>query len=858
MLHGGSKEHHIHHLHAHQWLFTADGDKSSYLDSQAIGPGASFTAEITYGGSGNLNLTPGDSIFHCHFYPHFAQGMWSLWRVHDVFEEGTQLDASGRPAAGSRALPDGEIAAGTPIPAVVPLPNKPMAPRPEAQVSIVNGQAQISGTGNPGYPFFVPAKAGHRPPSPPLDTLDDGGLARHIITGGTVNEAHTRTDFHKTLLSVTAQPIPETGAAVEQAAMSYHALREHSTCLPNGTCDGVTAVKFLTNGRPGVRGAPMADPCIDANGVPIPLSRTIKGADIQTDVVLNKKGWHFPQMRFESLWDDVASYVNPSSTLRKPPEPLFMRANSGDCIEYWFSNLVPNEYKLDDFQVRTPTDILGQHIHLVKFDVLASDGSGNGFNYEDGSMSPGEVRERIDAIRAGNGCTPADPRNGTFACPQAQVHPFFGAGPGGEWIGAKTTIQRWYADPVRDNQGNDRTLRTVFTHDHFGPSTHQQTGLYAGLVIEPAGSSWYHNETGTLLGTGHDGGPTSWQAVIEPPTPTPSYREFMIELADFQLAYEAGGFTFPDPARAVNPPGKDDVGIPELVARPTVCPDGVNVPPCPEAISAADVGTASVNYRQEPVALRVRDPLTNGQAAGQQGDLSYAFASIRRADSDLNVQPAFYQPLTQDVKDFDPYTPLLRAYENDRVQIRILVGAHEEGHNFSVHGIKWLFEPGEPNSGYKNSQMMGISEHFELIVPQLVKNPTGAYVDRLWSAGSSTDDLWNGIWGLFRAYTGTRQGLRALRVRLLVPEERSRAQPGRHGGHRRQRPARRAAGLQLADGRRHRTAVRPHRHPLRPHERSRPRRQAAGRRARRAAGPAGPGRRVRQADPAQPPPLDAV
>ncbi len=788
VLHGGSKEHHIHHLHAHQWLFAADGDKSSYLDSQALGPGSSFTAEIAYEGSGNLNLTPGDSIFHCHFYPHFAQGMWSLWRVHDVFEDGTQLDANGRPAPGSRALPDGEIAAGTPIPGVVPLPGKPMAPLPGATVSIVSGQAQIAGAGNPGYPFFVPGKAGHRPPRPPMDTIDDGGLQRHVVTGGTFLEAHTRTDFHKKLLTLTAQQIAENGTAVEQAAMTYHAVRQHPTCRPDGICDGGNAgpIKFITNGRPAVRGAPIADPCVDANGVSIPLSRTIKGADIETDVVLNKKGWHFPQMRFESLWDDVDDYVTPVVDPPKPPEPLFMRANSGDCIEYWFANLVPHEYLLDDFQVRTPTDILGQHIHLVKFDVLASDGSGNGFNYEDGSMSPGEVRERIDAIRAQNNCTLNDPRNGTFPCPLAKTHPFFGAGPDkdgdgkGDWIGAQTTVQRWYADPVKDNAGNDRTLRTVFTHDHFGPSTHQQAGLYAGLVIEPAGSSWYHNESGTLLGTRHDGGPTTWQAVIEPSAPALSYREFMMEFADFQLAYEEGGAGFPDPARAVNPPGREDVGIPELLARPDLCPDHINVPPCPEAISAAEVGTMSVNYRQEPIALRVRDPLTNGQAAGQEGDLSYAFASIRRADTDLNSQPAFYQPLTQDVKDYDPYTPLLRAYDNDRVQIRILVGAHEEGHNFNIHGIKWLFEPSEPNSGYKNSQMMGISEHFEFIVPQLVKNPNGAYVDRLWSAGSSTDDLWNGMWGLFRAYTGTRQGLRALREN---PNGRSNIDPGQVGAY---------------------------------------------------------------------------
>ena len=60
---------------------------------------------------------------------------------------------------------------------------------------------------------------------------------------------------------------------------------------------------------------------------------------------------------------------------------------------------MPNYYLVDDFQVRTPTDILGQHIHLVKFDVTSSDGAGNGFNYEDGTFSPQEVQEMIQAIK---------------------------------------------------------------------------------------------------------------------------------------------------------------------------------------------------------------------------------------------------------------------------------------------------------------------------------------------------------------------------------------------------------------------------------------------------------------------------
>ncbi len=810
VLHAGSKEHHIHHLHAHQWLFTADSDKSTYLDSQAIGPGSSFTAEIAYEGGGNLNKTVGDAIFHCHFYPHFAQGMWSLWRVHDVLELGTQLDANGRPAAGSRALPDGEIAAGTPIPAVVPMPGMAMAPLPQAQISISGGQVVVTGNGNPGYPFFVPADAGHRPPKPPLDTVHDGGLPRHKITGGTFNESHTRLDWHKILLTASAQQLPETGTAVEQSAMNFHALFGHRSCEPNGNCAklacpsnpsqpctpitlecelGVTCfdpLLFRTNGLNATAGAPYAEPCpLDPDGA-TPL-RLYKVADIQTDVRINKKGWHFPQQRFSALWEDVDDFLDiPFGSTRKPPEPLFFRANSGDCINFWLTNLVPHEYKLDDFQVRTPTDVLGQHIHLVKFDVTASDGAANGFNYEDGSFSPEEVRERIAAIRAQNNCTPSDPRNNTFACPLARLHPF-APFQREEWRGAQTTVQRWYADPIKDNNGNDRTLRTVFTHDHFGPSTHQQSALYAGLVIEPAGSTWKHNETGTPFYTRHDGGPTSWQAVIDPAF-DPDYREFLIEFGDFQLAYEEDSAPCrfdsslqatrcDDPPNAVNPPGRKEVGIPDLLARPDVCPGGVP-PPCPEIISADDPGTMSVNYRHEPVALRVRDPL-NGQAGGTAGDLSYAFSSnVIRADNDFNNQPNFYGPLTFDLNGRDPWTPMMRVYENDRVQIRILVGAHEEGHNFSVHGIKWLFEPSEPNSGYRNSQMMGISEHFEFVVPQLIKNPTGPFVDRLYSVGSSTDDYWNGIWGLLRAYTGLRPDLQALPSN---PNGRSGIDPGAVG-----------------------------------------------------------------------------
>ena len=743
VVHAGPKEHHIHHLHAHQWLQTPDDDNSTYLDSQALGPGFAFTTEITHGGTGNLNQVVGDSIFHCHFYPHFAEGMWELWRAHDVFEGGTALNADGTVATGARALPDGEILAGTPIPAIVPLPTKAMAPLPTASV--------------PGYPFFNPAVAGHRPPHPPLDTIDDGGLSRHIITGGTFTHTESPLDFSKDLVTAIAQSIPETGTAAEIAEMQYHEVRLHPSFMPDGT-----PADFILNGLPRQPGAPFADPCINELGQSVGNPRVYRAAAFQIDMKLNKAGWHFPQSRILSLWQDVAATQAGS----RPPEPFFFRANTGDCITYYHTNLVPDYYEQDDFQVRTPTDIIGQHIHLVKFDVTSSDGSGNGFNYEDGTFAPKEVIQRINAIRAQNACKATDKRNGTFTCPLVKNHPFFGT------PGAQTTVQRWYADDTLNNNNFDRTLRTVFTHDHFGPSSHQQTGLYAGLVVEPRNSIWKNAETGVQLGTRTappfgDGGPTSWQAIIvEQNNPSRTHREFLFEFADFTLAYQAGfgvinGKPVPDPVHVINPPILAEIGLPFIVENGMVCPNGDQAP-CPEAISAADAGTMTVNYRNEPVALRVRNPQTNTQANGAAGDLSKVYKSnVTRADNAFNSQPNFYPDLTKGLKPGDPFTPLLRVYENDQVQIRVMVGATEETHNLTINGHKWLHEPGTPqdpnainNSGFRNQQMIGISEHFELLTGKESILGNRPFIDYLYQNSASVDGQWNGVWGLMRVYNG--------------------------------------------------------------------------------------------------------
>jgi hypothetical protein len=914
------KEQHIFHLHNHQWLFNPNDDNSNYIDAQGIGPGSGYTYEINFGGSGNRNKTSGDAIYHCHFYPHFAQGMWYLWRNHDVFEEGTRLAVSaqgadgfhaapfalvdGTPATGARALPDGEVIVGTPIPAIVPLPGKAMPPMPGkvsvvpkvAGGQIVGSNAQVDRSAanrnadgslkNPGYPFWIAGiedSMGQRPPTPPLDMLDpakalalkasgkslwsaidpaqaggwDGGLPRHTLegymSGGEAVATATPVDFSK--VTTRAKPVyfPEEGTDVEQAAMAYHAKRQHASfaVLPNGT---MAAASFITNGAPPVAGAPYNEPCIDDAGKRLntgvvgnffssqnssamnvkgssPFNadrpRTYKGVNIQFDAVFNKVGYHYPQERMITLWEDAVPVI----TKQKPPEPLVMRMNTFDCTMYHHTNLVPEYFEFDDFQVRTPTDIIGQHIHLPKWDLTSADGSANGWNYEDGTLSPGAVRERIHAINAYNeariaaGVAPVTTLDGQVEL-HPKAHPYFGQFGREDWMGARTTLQRWFADPVVNVNGVDRGLGNIFTHDHYGPSTHQQVGLYATVLTEPAGATWRHAETGQLLydpSSRQDGGPTSWQAAIltgdlDGDRTNDSFREFFLEYTDFQHAYEAGVYVGagpdgkPNPTAypatadsfrfAINPPGRDEASqlFPDLM----VAANGGRLPgcpqrPCPQAISGDDPGMFTVNYRNEPLALRVYDPNRTGpdgkpgmQAAGLAGDLAYAFQSrTDRAIANMNLAPSAITTVAGVSADGvanpphisettlpphinvagdmpgDPFTPMLRTYSGDKVRVRVQAGGDEEEHNITIHGVKWL-QAGSghgkaPNSGWRNAQAAGISEQFTFAAPVFMGLGLSAETaDYLYSVDSGNEGYWSGVWGVMRNYASKRDDLYAL------------------------------------------------------------------------------------------------
>jgi len=221
ILHGGTIATHVHHQHAHQWLQSPNSDEGSYLDSQMISPGASYTLEMTYNGSGNRNKVVGDSIFHCHFYPHFAAGMWAMWRTHDVFEAGTFVfpktsAKAGQVVPGSRALPDGEIVGGAPTPALVPMPTIPMAPLP-AYAQIQTGVAVNGVPTTLGGQVVVGGKClGNK-----INGLDVIGGCSSLPPGAILNGKAINVQFNGTTLTGQFQLSAGNGNTIENPGYPY-------------------------------------------------------------------------------------------------------------------------------------------------------------------------------------------------------------------------------------------------------------------------------------------------------------------------------------------------------------------------------------------------------------------------------------------------------------------------------------------------------------------------------------------------------------------------------------------------------------------------------------------------------------
>lgn len=421
LINGGIKETHVFHLHNHQWRLEPNDPKSTIIDSISISPQTHYTLDILYG-AGSLNGMIGDAIWHCHLYPHFNEGMWSLWRVFDKLEDGK-----------------GKYPDGTTIAALMPLKDR-LPPPPKDPM-------------HPGYPNFVNGQFGERPLQPPLGVLKKNGDIKIYPT-----------DLEK------ANFVPNFAAGA----------------LYTETC-----------------------PCQCSS----PDVKIFEMALVQANVVYNSHGWHDPQGRFFVLKETIAKYGTLENYIKKiecgaiQSEPLVIRANAGDCIEIRLTNLLPEFIESSAFQLKTLTDIVGYHIHLVKFDTIVSDGGANGWNNIAGARK------------------------------------------------YETLIERFYAN---------EELHTVFFHDHLSANTHQQHGVFGGLIIEPTGSSYFDPFTGEELRSGT-------KAVIRRADGT-EFREFLLFVHDFALLFDKDN-------EPLNPP---------------------QVPGSPD-----DPGVMGINYRCEPLRERL-------------------------------------------------------------------------------------------------------------------------------------------------------------------------------------------------------------------------------------------------------------
>ena len=597
LVHAGVKETHVFHLHVHQWRAVAnDVAAPSVWGTDAAGrakpKGSQLLDSITISPQTAFTIDP---LYGSGSRQHlFGDVIWHC-HLYPHFHHGMWglWRSFDRLVDGTRAYPDG-----TPCPRLHFLPGRePDRPEP----------------GHPGFPWFIDGEFPMKAPPPPAPTPELMG-GRRLLLG-----------------------------------MAPHSPLELAA-MPPGTRDGSTpGAVFVDLDRD-------AADWNEAAGLPAPRLVSYDVEVSTENVAYNVDGWHDPRgHRYRLLsaritergadgtQHEVASEVfEPDGT---NPEPLFPRANHGDIVELRLHNALTS-VPADAFDLGQAPVECGLHVHLVKFDVLAADGSSTGWNY----LSGASCREAVGADHPGQQRT--------------------------------VSLHRWVVD---------EEFGPCFFHDHLLANYRQKHGLFSALVAEPHGSQWHRADDQDVVAWGNA------QAVVVPPAVAglPPYREACIGVGDFVPLLNRGG-------RALNPPGSlsgDD-----------------------------DPGSMGVNYRSAPLTFRGDDP-------------SRWFSTSARSDLSMHGTPG------------DPDTPLIRTYPGERLRIRLIQGSHEEQHSFSLHGMRWRRDWGNPASRLVNQQSLGISEAFTLDIDPAADSPYGPG-DHLWAFGVM-DDLWVGCWGLIRVLQPT-------------------------------------------------------------------------------------------------------
>ncbi len=536
VVHGGSEVFHVHHTHGGgiRWRrqpgtedtsFDTGLDKSpplktgasTRLDSQSIGPSQSFDLESECG-SGGCQQSPGDYLVHCHVAHHYIAGMWMIWRVHNTLQAGNGpgalLELPDRRGGIAEAVTSEGLLGrsfewrgnsveidsenlGDWVERQLPPPGLPRG----YDASVFNWHRQGDLYLNEPeteltWPGYEPENPGIRPPilfDPGTGKLAYPLLSPHLGKRPPFAPNHGPAPFLSPDHNGRAPPRPgENGA--------------------RGLCPAGTSLQEYV---------------VHAINVPIVLNEDASLID--------------PVGQLYVLKEDEEA-VRASNDLRVP---LALRANAGeDCVDLVFKS------ELEDTAENIFFSKASIHVHLVQFDVQASDGISTGFAYEQ-SVRPFTVEG--EALRA-------DAEQGSLEIELARAGRFrrgalVGVGmdqdetfeikriasiagsrlvfdsplehphEAGEIVSTEFVRYRWYPDVQ---------FGTAYFHDHVNALVSWKHGLFGALIAEPPGSTYHDPFTGASARSGTIVDIHTESAIS--PDVTGSFRELVMFIQDNNLA----------------------------------------------------------------------------------------------------------------------------------------------------------------------------------------------------------------------------------------------------------------------------------------------------------------------------------
>ena len=506
VVHGGSEVFHVHHVHGGsiRWrrqpgaeAAGSDGglDKrpplvpsaSERIDSQSIGPSETYDVENECG-AGGCQQSVGDFLIHCHVAHHYFAGMWGLWRVYNTLQDGRASTDALPPLL---ELPDraGRVLPGITSAQLVGRTVDSYGERRDVTDLAQWVESQLPPPGVPrGYDAAV------------LDWRREGD-----VYVNEVEDSRAWPGFRSTA--------PGTRPAIlfdaKTGKLAYPFLRPHLGKRP----------PFAPNHGP----APYLDPFSTGVDPPAPGAngpgsvcpagtrrREFAVNAITTPVALNRRqNLVDPRGQLFALREDLAR-IRADERQRVP---LTIRANAGeDCVDLLFRSDLEDTPDDHDFSK------VNLHIHLVQFDVQASDGVIAGFNYEQSvrpyrlegekaveRVAAGAIQLRLSStarfqpgILVGVGMDQeerleivkiAAVQDDTliFATPLRYPHD------AGEIVSTEFVRYRWYPDAQ---------VGTVYFHDHVNAIFSWRHGLFGALVVEPPGSTYHDPYTGREVRSG--------------------------------------------------------------------------------------------------------------------------------------------------------------------------------------------------------------------------------------------------------------------------------------------------------------------------------------------------------------------